>query len=343
MKRKYIVKNKLTKCSGIYKISCKKSNKVYIGETVNLSQRIIKHFSLLRKNKHSNPILQNMFNKYQEESFIVEVLEYLTTTDEIQLKTIEQQWQCKTPNCISMDSNIVFQVERSNKWLENQRKLLDIQRVKSIEVCQIPICIYDIESKELKEFNSIKEATKLIEYKHLHNNIYNNVLIPYKGKYVAFKKDTFNIEKLKSILNNGSSTQVQVYKNTYLLYNIFTDEYLYFGSKQQFSLYFSNSSNDKLYNLFENKITNNGWCTKVPKTLEELDNMYISIINGSKKFNALVRISDFNKAVKNFSTKSKFAQQCGLSRSTITRGPEIDIYKQLYTKIQEATARLKLV
>lgn len=92
MKRKYKVINPLKKSPEIYKISCENTDKIYIGETINLSQRVQKHFSLLRKNKHSNPILQNIFNKYKEETFSVEILEYLNITNDVELKIIEKNW-----------------------------------------------------------------------------------------------------------------------------------------------------------------------------------------------------------------------------------------------------------
>lgn len=56
-KRKFIVETPLKQLPGIYKITCEDTDKVYIGESVNISQRIQKHFSFLRHNKHSNPIL----------------------------------------------------------------------------------------------------------------------------------------------------------------------------------------------------------------------------------------------------------------------------------------------
>ena len=40
MKRVYKVKNQLKKSPGIYKISCTETNKVYIGETLDLSNRL---------------------------------------------------------------------------------------------------------------------------------------------------------------------------------------------------------------------------------------------------------------------------------------------------------------
>ena len=49
---KYLLKSKLRNFAGVYKISCIKTDKVYIGESIELYKRIQKHFSFLRKNKH---------------------------------------------------------------------------------------------------------------------------------------------------------------------------------------------------------------------------------------------------------------------------------------------------
>lgn len=76
-KRKYLVKGKIHDKAGIYKISCTQSDKIYIGESLDLCKRIQRHFTNLRKGNHHNPILQNIFNKYGEENMIVEILEYV--------------------------------------------------------------------------------------------------------------------------------------------------------------------------------------------------------------------------------------------------------------------------
>lgn len=61
---------------GVYKITCKPTNKVYIGST---SQSFIKRFWQheyeLLKNKHKNPYLQYAFNKHGKENFNYEILE----------------------------------------------------------------------------------------------------------------------------------------------------------------------------------------------------------------------------------------------------------------------------
>lgn len=48
--------------SGIYKLCI--ANYYYIGSSNNIQRRIAKHLQHLRENRHVNPFLQNVFNKY---------------------------------------------------------------------------------------------------------------------------------------------------------------------------------------------------------------------------------------------------------------------------------------
>lgn len=57
--------SKLEKIQGIYCIS--NSKYFYIGHSVNIYQRWNKHRQELKKGKHVNPIMQNVYNKYQED------------------------------------------------------------------------------------------------------------------------------------------------------------------------------------------------------------------------------------------------------------------------------------
>lgn len=59
----------------IYKITCEKDRRFYIGASTSPHNRRLEHFNHLRKNKHHNIFLQRAFNKYGEESFTYEVLE----------------------------------------------------------------------------------------------------------------------------------------------------------------------------------------------------------------------------------------------------------------------------
>lgn len=63
--------------SGIYSITNKIDNKRYIGSAENLIIRWNEHKRDLNKKEHHNSHLQNAWNKYKEEAFIFEVLEYV--------------------------------------------------------------------------------------------------------------------------------------------------------------------------------------------------------------------------------------------------------------------------
>ena len=63
------------KLSGIYKISNKLNNRLYIGSTKEFKVRWQAHASSLRKCRHSNKFLQADFNKYGSDAFIFEILE----------------------------------------------------------------------------------------------------------------------------------------------------------------------------------------------------------------------------------------------------------------------------
>ena len=52
----------LPKCAGIYLISDIKSGKFYIGSSINVRRRITQHIYSFSKNKHSNPIMQAIWN-----------------------------------------------------------------------------------------------------------------------------------------------------------------------------------------------------------------------------------------------------------------------------------------
>jgi len=61
---------------GIYKITNCTNEKFYIGSSKNIQQRWYKHKALLRHNKHENQKFQNAWNKYGEDSFIFDIIEY---------------------------------------------------------------------------------------------------------------------------------------------------------------------------------------------------------------------------------------------------------------------------
>ena len=60
---------------GIYKITNQINNKVYIGSSKNIIERLYLHRYDLLNDKHSNPHLRNAVNYYGEENFTYETIE----------------------------------------------------------------------------------------------------------------------------------------------------------------------------------------------------------------------------------------------------------------------------
>lgn len=62
--------------SGIYAFVNKINGMFYIGSATIFRKRWDLHLNELRKNKHKNPYLQNVYNKYGEINFQFIILEY---------------------------------------------------------------------------------------------------------------------------------------------------------------------------------------------------------------------------------------------------------------------------
>ena len=75
---------------GIYQIRNLINDKIYIGSTENLLIRKKHHFYTLKKLIHRNNKLQNSYNKYGEQNFIFEIIEFVE--DKNKLLEIEQYW-----------------------------------------------------------------------------------------------------------------------------------------------------------------------------------------------------------------------------------------------------------
>ena len=66
----------MNKQCGVYENFNMVNGKSYIGQSTNITQRLSRHKSELRHNKHQNLHLQNAWNKYGEHSFLFNILEY---------------------------------------------------------------------------------------------------------------------------------------------------------------------------------------------------------------------------------------------------------------------------
>jgi group I intron endonuclease len=75
--------------AGIYVITSKSSGRRYIGSASRFSQRWAYHRNRLNKNKHDNPELQNIYNKYGLEGLVFSVVEII---EDKELLIPREQW-----------------------------------------------------------------------------------------------------------------------------------------------------------------------------------------------------------------------------------------------------------
>lgn len=90
--------------SGVYRILCVPTGKIYIGSAVDLRARWDRHRGSLRRGTHRNSHLQRAWDKYGAMNFEFSVLELVDTSD---LLRAEQAWINKT-RCA--DRNIGFNI-----------------------------------------------------------------------------------------------------------------------------------------------------------------------------------------------------------------------------------------
>lgn len=333
MKRIYKILTKLHKTAGIYIISCTETDKVYIGESLNVSGRILKHFTNLRKNMHHNPILQAIFNKYGEETMIVDVLEWVNSDDIHQLDFLlrkkEVEYQKKFEHCINFDKNgYAWKLNATEEQKEANRKQLDSIREASMNACKTPLVIYNIETKEKIEVDSLQEAENYIEQKHIYRNIKDKVYLPYNN-YVAFLPEEYN----PALILNTSCTSNASISGVYKLYNLKTGETLSFPSKSQFAMYLTGKRNDKLYDRYTTFIDDNFLTAMQITSIEDFWNASFVYNRNSRSIKTCI-LKDYYQALLNYKTDIELSNILGCERRLI---PVLFKNKSLEDRVNEIT------
>jgi group I intron endonuclease len=77
---------------GIYEIKCTVTDKVIIGSSIDIFGRYRHHLSDLRRCRHSNPYLQNAWNKYGENNFEFNIVEECKKKN---LLKLEDEWMIR--------------------------------------------------------------------------------------------------------------------------------------------------------------------------------------------------------------------------------------------------------
>jgi len=105
---------KLNKLVGVYKITNKENEKVYIGKSNDIDGRWKTHIRFLDANNHYNYKLQEDWNRYGEDCFTFEILEDITEEVDLGLRSDTELIQIENAYMISYDAiNTGYNIEKT--------------------------------------------------------------------------------------------------------------------------------------------------------------------------------------------------------------------------------------
>lgn len=113
--------------TGVYKIKNKLNERIYIGSSLNIERRWVRHKYELRHNIHTNKFLQNDWNKCGESNFEFLILEDLSKED---IRIVEQEYLNKyfdKDNCYNLSPHVeidkgIFLSKELKRKLSNSLK-----------------------------------------------------------------------------------------------------------------------------------------------------------------------------------------------------------------------------
>ena len=205
------VTKELLKVSGIYCIENRINHKSYIGSSKNLYQRLLKHFALLRHNKHQNAHLQNAWNKYGEDNFEWSIIEICDNS----ILTEREQY------CIDLfgaEYNITRKVERNTLSKESRIKQGETRRKLHREgkldwnFNPVPIYVYNLDGEFLfVNLEGLKDtANKLHISPSSICRVLNGTYQQCKGYRFSYNLERLNPLVIKSVKQN---TKYENYKH----------------------------------------------------------------------------------------------------------------------------------
>jgi group I intron endonuclease len=168
-------KNRDFKKSGIYCIKNLINNKVYIGKSINIYERIRQHINLLNKESlDENRYLINSWKKYGRDSFQYYILEYLEKNEKL-LKERELYW-IYYYDSINKEKGYNLRIDTLTNCIVNEdtRKLQSKNRIQ--RYIDNPILRENV-SKNFKEFwkknpDKLKEMSKKLSQIKTKYNFY---------------------------------------------------------------------------------------------------------------------------------------------------------------------------
>lgn len=145
----------MDKVGGIYKITCTANNKVYIGLSSNLEQRIKAHISKLTHGTHTNKHLQAAWDLYGENSFTFDIIEYCDDVNMLKEREIFYISKYKSDNR-EYGFNNTAGGDGLNYCTDEVREKLSISKTKK------SVVRFDLYGNYIDEYRNVMFATKAV-------------------------------------------------------------------------------------------------------------------------------------------------------------------------------------
>lgn len=178
----------------IYKIVCKITGKIYIGQTLDYKQRCSYHKTYLKRNSHPNLYLQRSWNKYGQINFKFEIIEKCTSL--LELNEREIYW---INYLNSADSKYGFNIQLGGHSDRPSERGLEKLREKAKRLNK-SVRQYDLKGNLLNEFISLKEAAKEVKCKssQIHACCTRNII---QTTGFQFRYANENFDKIEDVSN----------------------------------------------------------------------------------------------------------------------------------------------
>lgn len=164
----------LPNCSGVYSIVNILNNHRYIGSSVNIKKRLMRHRSELRHGRHHNPYLAKAYNKYGEDKFKVQILEvcekvqdtlffleqkYLDLKPEYNIATLANRPDRTGKKCSEQTKQLLREQRLGKKASEETRKKISLAGMYKTTK---PLYVYDLNGTFINKFNGIRKAMEAL-------------------------------------------------------------------------------------------------------------------------------------------------------------------------------------
>lgn len=194
--------------AGIYLI--KIAIHTYVGSSKSLYDRLNEHRGDLKKNQHSNNVLQRCYNKYNEVYY--KILEFCAPDIRI---IREKYWIDFLKTDLNQQDPILRTLSKKSKQQISESLKEAYRTGRKIKPIGQPIELYDLEGNFIQEFKDVHEASKETGYStHM---IQVAAARYYSGRTCGFRRFRYKYSKVKPKKFNFTNTNKLISKFTFFI------------------------------------------------------------------------------------------------------------------------------